>query len=67
MLKKPNSGVTTLLNPYFLDFERGWILCIPRNKKEMLEIQGFISWMGMTAGHRVMTVTAWETPEDYCI
>src|SRR5258708_17421825 len=20
--------VTTLLNPYFLDFERGWILCI---------------------------------------
>jgi hypothetical protein len=20
--------LTTLLNPYFLDFERGWILCI---------------------------------------
>jgi steroid delta-isomerase-like uncharacterized protein len=33
--------------------------------KEMLEMQGFISWMGMTAGHRMMTVTAWETPEDH--
>jgi hypothetical protein len=32
--------------------------------KQMLEMQGFISWMGMTAGHRMMTVTAWETPED---
>lgn len=33
--------------------------------KEMLEMQGFISWMGMTVGHRMMTVTAWETPEDH--
>jgi len=32
--------------------------------KEMLEMQGFISWMGTKVGHRMMTVTAWETPED---
>lgn len=32
--------------------------------KEMLEMQGFISWMGMKVGHRMMTVTAWETQED---
>jgi steroid delta-isomerase-like uncharacterized protein len=32
---------------------------------QMLDMQGFISWMGMTAGYRMMTVTAWETPEDY--
>jgi hypothetical protein len=31
---------------------------------EMLEMQGFIGWTGMTIGHRMMTVTAWETPED---
>lgn len=30
---------------------------------EMLPMQGFISWVGMTIGHRMMTVTAWETPE----
>jgi hypothetical protein len=28
-------------------------------------MQGFISWMAMTVGHRMMTVTAWETPEDH--
>jgi hypothetical protein len=33
--------------------------------KEMLEMQGFISWMGMKVGHRMMTATAWETPEDH--
>jgi steroid delta-isomerase-like uncharacterized protein len=33
--------------------------------KEMLEMQGFISWMGMKVGHRMMTVTAWETLEDH--
>ena len=32
--------------------------------KEMLEMEGFISWMGMKVGHRMMTVTAWETPEN---
>lgn len=31
---------------------------------EMPQIPGFISWVGMTIGHRMMTVTAWETPED---
>jgi heme-degrading monooxygenase HmoA len=33
--------------------------------KEMLAMQGFISWMGMKVGHRMLTVTAWETPEDH--
>ena len=28
--------VTTLLNPYFLDFERGWILCIAALRTEVL-------------------------------
>lgn len=32
--------------------------------KETLEMQGFIGWMGMIVGHRMMTVAAWETPED---
>jgi hypothetical protein len=32
--------------------------------KQMLEVQGFISWTGVKVGHRMMTVTAWETPED---
>jgi steroid delta-isomerase-like uncharacterized protein len=30
---------------------------------EMLEMPGFMSWVGMTVGSRMMTVTAWETPE----
>jgi steroid delta-isomerase-like uncharacterized protein len=33
--------------------------------KEMLAMQGFISWIGMNVGDRMMTVTAWETPEDH--
>ena len=32
--------------------------------KQMLEMQGFISWTGVKVGHRMMTVTACETPED---
>jgi FAD binding domain len=27
--------------------------------KEMLEMQGFIGWMGMIVGHRMMTVATW--------
>jgi hypothetical protein len=27
--------------------------------KEMLEMQGFIGWMGMIVGHRMTTVAAW--------
>jgi hypothetical protein len=30
----------------------------------MLKMKGFIGWTGMVVGHRMMTVTAWETPED---
>ena len=30
---------------------------------EMLEMPGFMSWVGMTIGPRMRTVTAWETPE----
>jgi steroid delta-isomerase-like uncharacterized protein len=32
--------------------------------QEMLEMKGFIGWVGMTVGRRMMTVTAWESPED---
>jgi predicted ester cyclase len=32
--------------------------------KEMLELRGFIGWMGMVVGHRMMTVTAWENQDD---
>jgi steroid delta-isomerase-like uncharacterized protein len=31
---------------------------------EMLAIPGFISWVGATVGDRLMTITAWETPES---
>jgi steroid delta-isomerase-like uncharacterized protein len=31
---------------------------------EMLKMHGFIGWTGIVIGHRMMTVTAWETPED---
>jgi len=30
---------------------------------EMLEMEGFISWVGVTIGHRMLTITAWEGPE----
>ena len=30
---------------------------------EMFGMPGFISWVGATVGHRMMTITAWETPE----
>jgi steroid delta-isomerase-like uncharacterized protein len=30
---------------------------------EMLAMPGFISWVGATVGDRMMTITAWETPE----
>ncbi|MFZ0712346.1 MAG: ester cyclase [Terrimicrobiaceae bacterium] len=33
--------------------------------QEMLGMKGFISWMGTKVGHRMTTVTAWETPEDH--
>ena len=31
---------------------------------EMLSMEGFIGWVGMTVGHRLMTVTAWESPDN---
>jgi steroid delta-isomerase-like uncharacterized protein len=31
---------------------------------EMLDMDGFIGWVGMTIGHRMMTVTAWENPDN---
>ena len=30
---------------------------------EMLSMPGFISWVGATVGNRMMTITAWETPD----
>ena len=30
---------------------------------EMLSMPGFISWLGATVGDRMMTITAWETPD----
>ena len=31
---------------------------------EMLDMKGFISWVGITVGNRQMTVTAWENPDN---
>jgi len=31
---------------------------------EMLGMKGFIGWLGATVGNRMMTITAWETPQD---
>lgn len=31
---------------------------------EMLSMQGFISFLGIGVGNRMLTVTAWESPED---
>jgi hypothetical protein len=31
---------------------------------ELLETPGFLGWVGMTIGQRMITVTAWENPED---
>jgi steroid delta-isomerase-like uncharacterized protein len=31
---------------------------------EMLPMEGFIGWVGMTIGHRMLTVTAWESPDN---
>jgi hypothetical protein len=31
---------------------------------EMLKMRGFIGWVGATLGHRMLTITAWENPED---
>jgi hypothetical protein len=31
---------------------------------EMLPMEGFIGWLGMIIGHRMMTVTAWESPDN---
>jgi steroid delta-isomerase-like uncharacterized protein len=30
---------------------------------EMLSMPGFISWVGVTVGDRMMTITAWESPD----
>lgn len=30
---------------------------------EMLPMNGFLGWVGMTVGRRMMTVTAWESPD----
>jgi steroid delta-isomerase-like uncharacterized protein len=32
--------------------------------KEMFGMQGFIGWTGIAVGRRMMTVTAWESPEN---
>lgn len=29
---------------------------------EMMQMEGFIAWVGMIIGRRMMTVTAWESP-----
>jgi len=31
---------------------------------EMLAMRGSLGWVGMTIGHRMMTVTAWDCPDD---
>jgi hypothetical protein len=31
---------------------------------EMLGMPGFVGWIGATIGDRMITVTAWETPDD---
>jgi steroid delta-isomerase-like uncharacterized protein len=31
---------------------------------EMLSMKGFLSWVGVTVGDRMLTITAWEKPED---
>jgi steroid delta-isomerase-like uncharacterized protein len=31
---------------------------------EMLPMEGFIGWVGMTIGRRMLTVTAWESPDN---
>ena len=31
---------------------------------EMLAMNGFLGWVGATVGHRMMTITAWESAED---
>lgn len=31
---------------------------------EMLPMEGFIGWVGMIIGHRMLTVTAWESPDN---
>jgi len=33
--------------------------------KEMLDMQGFISWAGTRVGNRMMTVSVWETADDH--
>jgi hypothetical protein len=30
----------------------------------MLKMRGFIGWVGAVIGHRMLTITAWENPED---
>jgi steroid delta-isomerase-like uncharacterized protein len=35
-----------------------------RVAQEMLSMPGFISWLGVLAGDRMFTITAWEKPED---
>lgn len=32
--------------------------------RDLLPAAGFIGWVGMTVGRRMMTVTAWDRPED---
>jgi len=35
-----------------------------RTAADMLSLEGFIGWVGMTIGQRMMTVTAWENPDN---
>jgi steroid delta-isomerase-like uncharacterized protein len=35
-----------------------------RTAVDMLSMEGFIGWVGMTIGQRMMTVTAWEHPDN---
>jgi steroid delta-isomerase-like uncharacterized protein len=30
----------------------------------MMPLQGFLGWVGVTVGSRMMTITAWESPKD---
>jgi len=34
---------------------------------ELVDAPGFISWLGVTAGNRMYTITAWETAEDVAV
>jgi steroid delta-isomerase-like uncharacterized protein len=63
-LAKPGAFSVTVLRSRGLEDENGVRELSRKIATEMLSMKGFIGWVAVTIGDRLMTITAWENARD---